>query len=181
MAKPFSRRFFLCLSAQIAACAVINPPLESLALQTGKKDQLVLFHTHTGESLRIDIKRPRPNPFLRKKINHFLRDFRTGETHSIDPGLIDLLCQIHRKSGGNGVFEVISGYRSVATNQKLRQKSSGVAKKSLHMKGQAIDIRLTTLKTAKLRDLAWKIRKGGVGYYARSDFVHLDTGRIRRW
>jgi uncharacterized protein YcbK (DUF882 family) len=176
----FSRRHFLSIAAQIAAGMVLFDPLESLALQS-KTRPLVFYHTHTHESLVIDITRPNPAKRIKKKLNNFLRDFRTGEVHPIDPDLIDILSRIQKKSGSKGAFEVISGYRSPATNKSLRSTSNGVAKKSLHMKGQAIDVRLTDLKSDKLRDVAWSIKKGGVGYYAQSDFVHIDTGRVRCW
>jgi len=175
-----SRRAFLAISAKIAAGMVVLDPIACMAAQV-KTSPLVFYHTHTHESLVVDIKGPNSVDRYKKTINRFLRDFRTGEVHPIDPTLIDLLCRIQKESGSKGAFEVISGYRSPATNKSLRLKSSGVAKKSLHMKGQAIDVRLTDLKTRELRDVAWSMQKGGVGYYAQSNFVHLDTGRVRQW
>jgi uncharacterized protein YcbK (DUF882 family) len=88
---------------------------------------------------------------------------------------------VAHKAGSRGEFEVISGYRSPKTNAKLRGKSSGVAKKSLHMQGRAIDVRLTDVDSATLHDIALELKLGGVGYYRKSDFVHLDTGRFRTW
>jgi uncharacterized protein YcbK (DUF882 family) len=117
-----------------------------------------------------------------KRLNHFLRDFRTGDEIAIDPQLFDLLYDVKRRLGHNdGTFEIISGYRSPRTNAVLRQTSSGVARRSLHMTGQAIDVRLTEMPTRSIRDAALTLSRGGVGYYPRSDFVHLDTGRVRRW
>jgi uncharacterized protein YcbK (DUF882 family) len=94
---------------------------------------------------------------------------------------MDILLKIQKETGSKGVFEVISGYRSPQTNASLRGKSKGVAKKSFHLKGKAIDIRLSDVPTRKLRDAAISLKAGGVGYYAQSDFVHIDTGRVRTW
>lgn len=114
-------------------------------------------------------------------MNHFLRDFRTGEVHTIDPALLDVLFDLRTLADRDDVFQIISGYRSPTTNSQLRRKSGGVAKRSLHMDGKAVDIRLTGFPTRKLRDLALSLQCGGVGYYASSDFLHLDTGRVRFW
>jgi uncharacterized protein YcbK (DUF882 family) len=115
------------------------------------------------------------------RINHILRDHRTGETRAMDPALMDLLSCVHRQLNCNAPFHIISGYRSPKTNTELRKRSSGVAKFSYHMLGQAIDIRLPECDTRKLRKVCLKLKKGGVGYYPRSDFVHLDTGTKRSW
>ena len=114
-------------------------------------------------------------------INHLLRDFRTGDVHAIDPKLLDLLHALRSATGSRKPFEVISGYRSPVTNHDLRALSDGVASGSLHMKGQAIDIRLGDVKLTALRDAARALGRGGVGYYAESNFVHVDTGRVRFW
>jgi uncharacterized protein YcbK (DUF882 family) len=114
-------------------------------------------------------------------LNHFLRDFRTGDAAEMDPAVFDILHEIQRRSGSAGTFEVISAYRSPATNEMLRDKSSGVAKNSQHLLGKAIDVRLTDLDTAELRDVALSLGRGGVGYYHDSDFVHVDTGSVRQW
>lgn len=114
-------------------------------------------------------------------MNQFLRDFRTGDEHEIDPGLLD---RLHRLAGATGTarpFEVISGYRSPATNQTLRLHSEGVAAGSLHMQGMAIDVRLPDVRLVALQKAALAARGGGVGYYPASRFVHVDTGRVRAW
>ena len=116
------------------------------------------------------------------RINRFLGDFRTGEIHTIDPALMDSLYDIQAAAGNeNGIFEVISGFRSLSTNTKLSGRSSGVAKRSLHMSGRAIDVRLAGTDTGKLRDLSIALQRGGTGYYPQSDFIHVDTGRFRCW
>jgi uncharacterized protein YcbK (DUF882 family) len=114
-------------------------------------------------------------------VNHFLRDFRTSEVHVIDPSLLDLLHELAGITGSTQPFQVISGYRSPATNEMLRRHSEGVAAGSLHMKGQAIDIRVAGVPLDALHRAALDLRRGGVGYYPASDFVHVDTGRVRRW
>ena len=114
-------------------------------------------------------------------INAFLFDFRTGDLTNIDPQLIDLIYDIREALGSKGTYEIISAYRSPATNEMLRQRSGDVAKNSQHLLGKAIDVRLTDIELPELRDSAIAMQRGGVGYYASSNFVHIDTGRVRRW
>jgi uncharacterized protein YcbK (DUF882 family) len=144
--------------------------------------ELRFYHTHTGERLSIVYRSA--NGYVTEaldELTRFLADFRTGESKPIDPGLFDMLHAMQQLTGGNGVYEIISGYRSPATNAQLRTHSSGVAERSLHMYGKALDVRLTGVELAKLRDAAWALQLGGVGYYPGLDFVHVDTGRVRRW
>ena len=110
-----------------------------------------------------------------------LRDYRADVAHPIDPKLLDLLYQLQAKVDHQGEFHVISGYRSPATNAMLRKQSSGVAKHSYHVLGKAIDIRMPGFDTRQLRNAAIALKDGGVGYYASSNFVHVDTGRVRYW
>ena len=175
-----SRRRFLVASAQAAAGLLICPPLNCWAREP-RKYPLNFFHTHTEECLKILHTPGCCSSTVQKKIKIFLRDFRTGDVHPIDPTLLDLLCKIQRVTGSRGTIEIISGYRSPQTNYILSHETSGVAKHSLHMKGQAVDIRITDLPTLQLRNTAEALRIGGVGYYASSDFVHLDTGPFRTW
>lgn len=139
------------------------------------------YHTHTDERLRV-VYFDRGNYVLEAlaSLNALLRDFRTGEIAEIDPQLFDTLHALSLACG-NGTYEIISGYRSAHTNAMLRGRSNGVASKSLHMLGRAIDVRLSGFDTRRLRDAAVNLQQGGVGYYAGSDFVHLDTGRVRTW
>ncbi len=116
-----------------------------------------------------------------EEVNRFLADFRTGDVAVIDPKLLDLIYEIRESLGSNGTYEVISAYRSPTTNEMLRSMSNGVSKNSQHVLGTAIDVRLDDVSTKKLRDAAIAMKKGGVGYYRISNFVHIDTGRLRRW
>ena len=180
-----SRRAFLgkaCLTG--AGLALLSAPDIARAVALTRKRTLSFFHTHTEEELEVAYTVGRIyNPIALDRINHFLGDFRTGEVHVIDPRLLDILWALQARSGRPGVFSVISGYRSPQTNAYLRgrSKNSGVAVKSLHMEGRAIDVRFSELPTDQLRDCAIDLESGGVGYYAKSDFVHLDTGEFRTW
>jgi len=116
------------------------------------------------------------------RIDWFLRDFRNGESKPIDPQLLDQLHALSELTGTEAPYEVISGYRSPSTNAWLQQHGGGgVATHSLHLEGRAIDVRLPDVPLAELRDAATSLRGGGVGFYPQSQFVHLDTGRVRRW
>ena len=143
--------------------------------------ELKFTHTHTGERSPSSTSGGTYLPDALATINQFLRDFRTSEVHAIDPGLLDLLHGLTGLTGSRQPFQVISGYRSPATNEMLRNHSEGVAAGSLHMQGRAIDIRLADVPLTTLRHAALAVRGGGVGYYPVSDFVHVDTGRVRTW
>jgi uncharacterized protein YcbK (DUF882 family) len=147
-----------------------------------KHKSLAFFNTHTGEHQDIAYwAQGRYLPDGLAAINRMLRDFRTGEIKSVDVRLLDLLHMLSTRFGANIPFHVISGYRSPKTNAMLCRRGTGVARRSLHMAGKAIDVRVPDLKLAKLRDAALDLRAGGVGYYPRSNFVHLDVGPVRHW
>ena len=144
--------------------------------------QLSFYHTHTAEELSVTYyEHGQYDPDALAKLNHLLRDFRTADAIEMDPAVFDILFDIQQEAGSTGVYQVISAYRSPATNEMLRGKSGGVAKNSQHLLGKAIDVRLTDVDTEKLRDVAHSLKRGGVGHYEKSDFVHVDTGRIRQW
>lgn len=143
---------------------------------------LGLRHLHTGEKLTVEYAvDDHYVPDALAAVNRLLRDFRTGDVHPIDPGLLDLLHQLARRLDTRQAFDVISGYRSPTTNAALRRRSEGVAARSLHMVGRAIDIRVGGVALPALRGAALELQRGGVGYYPASNFVHVDTGRIRQW
>lgn len=145
-------------------------------------DTLSFYNLHTAEKLKVTYReRGAIVPGTLDAINHLLRDFRTGEVHTIDVNLLDTLSLLYERFDRRGRFEIISGYRSPQTNEALRQATTGVAKKSLHLSGRAIDVRATAAQTKDLRAAALKLQRGGVGYYPKSNFVHLDTGAVRTW
>lgn len=156
--------------------------LSAAGIPGGDERALRFHHTHTGRQLELVY--ARDGQYLQPalaEIQDFLADFRTGDSHPIDPALLDFIFEIRETLGGNGTFEVISAYRSPGTNEMLRDKTSGVARDSQHLVGKAIDLRLSGVDLARLRDTAVAMRRGGVGYYPDSGFVHIDTGRVRRW
>jgi uncharacterized protein YcbK (DUF882 family) len=175
-----SRRQFLSFAAGAAATTLL--PLPAFALAGSRKRSLAFHNLHTGEDLSVTYfadGRYRTDALQQIAVN--LRDFRTGDVCAIDPKLLDLLCDLRRRMDCAAPFHVISGYRSPRTNQALAAKSNGVARKSLHMQGLAIDIRLPERNLAELRRVAMAMKGGGVGYYPKPGFVHLDVGRVRYW
>lgn len=143
---------------------------------------LSFWHTHTGERLTVTyFEAGCYRAECLTRVNQLLRDFRTGEVHSIDPGVLDILYLLQQQAGHPGDYEVISGFRSARTNELLRRTTEGVAQHSMHLVGRAIDVRLQGYPTRRLHALARSLARGGVGYYPASDFVHVDTGRVRFW
>ncbi len=116
-----------------------------------------------------------------ERVNYVLRDFRTKEVFPMDPHVIDIICMVHQKIGASDPLSILSGYRSPKTNAMLGRRTRGVASNSFHMYGQAIDIRMPGYSTRKLRNIARSLQAGGVGYYPRSSFIHVDTGSVRTW
>ena len=174
---PLSRRRLLGLAA---AVPIIGTPLPGRAAAATRR--LTLAHLHTGERATIEFfQSGRYQPDALGAANRLLRDFRTGEVATIDPTLLDLLHTLGERLGGAPTFEVISAYRSPTTNAALHRRSAGVASGSLHMHGKAIDIRVPGLPLSVLHAQALALRAGGVGYYPSSNFIHVDTGRPRRW
>jgi uncharacterized protein YcbK (DUF882 family) len=143
---------------------------------------LYLYNLHTGESLKtVYWSRGKYISEALVDINYILRDHRTGEIESIDKRLLDLLYAISKRLGTQDPFKIISGYRSPSTNAILCKRSSGVAKGSLHQKGKAADIRVPGCELSLLRNTALALKGGGVGFYPKSNFVHVDVGRVRYW
>jgi uncharacterized protein YcbK (DUF882 family) len=174
-----SRRQFLKLSLGAAASMAMMP---RLAWATVPVKELAFYNLHTGEKLRLAFyENGRYLPSAMQALNHFLRDYRTGDVHPMDPALFEQLHTLQRLAETPGEFHVISGYRSPQTNQMLHAHSDGVASHSLHLEGRAIDIRLPGKDLALLHKAALGMNAGGVGYYPGSEFVHIDTGRVRHW
>lgn len=164
------------------ATMLAPPAFAAMRMPESGSFKISFRNSHTGDSFsgvyRVGNKYL-PDAFDR--INYVLRDFRTGEQFPIDPRALDIVYMVQNRTGRAGAIEVLSGYRSPKTNKMLRQASTGVARNSLHMVGQAIDLRLPGYSTVRLRDIARSLQAGGVGYYPRSDFVHVDTGKVRHW
>ncbi len=143
---------------------------------------LELKSLHTGEVLKVTFDRETgPDSQTLAKLQHLLRDYRADEEHPMDPALYRLLIDLAESAGYPARYEVISGYRSPRTNAQLHAAGHAVAEHSLHMEGRAIDVRLLGCDLEKLRDVAVKAARGGVGFYPSSNFVHVDTGRVRTW
>jgi uncharacterized protein YcbK (DUF882 family) len=174
-----SRRAFVRTLALAAPMFALPKPGLADAISTRA---LRFSHTHTGEQLSVEyFGSGQYWPHALSAINWLLRDFRTGDVHVMDTELLDLLHRLAAMTDTGRPFQVISGYRSPATNEMLRHRSEGVAAGSLHMRGQAIDIRLADVPLIKLKAAALAAHRGGVGCYPASDFVHVDTGRVRSW
>lgn len=163
--------------------AASNVPSENIVRIAPSESRLRLFHTHTSEHLDVVFRRGSEYvPEALATLNRFLRDHRTGDIHQYDPRVFDLLSDLTAAAGRTGAeLQIICGYRTPWSNEFLRTHSTGVAKNSLHMQAEAIDIRLPGTPVAKLRDLALSLGRGGVGYYPASNFIHVDVGRVRRW
>jgi uncharacterized protein YcbK (DUF882 family) len=168
----------------VGALAGIVPFLGAGEAHAKKHDawRVSFKNAHTGESFNGVYRvgnRYLPEAF--ERLNYILRDFRTGEVFPMDPRVIDILSMVQERANSPVPFEILSGYRSPKTNSMLRNASTGVAKNSFHMYGQALDIRNPSISTKRVRNIAKGLRAGGVGYYPKSGFVHVDTGKYRSW
>lgn len=174
-----SRRNFLKLGLLAAALPL---PASASAWLAAPERRLSFHNLHTGESVNLPywVQGDYLSESL-AEINRVLRDHRTDQVAAIDTRLLDLLDRVKAELGTSQPFQVISGYRSPTSNQMLSAHSSGVAKRSLHMEGKAIDIRIPGVALANLRKTGLMLQGGGVGYYPASNFVHLDVGRVRTW
>jgi uncharacterized protein YcbK (DUF882 family) len=179
---PLARRRLLGLGLAAAATGALAPASAWAALPSAPDRSLAFHNTHTDEKLAaVYWRNGAADQGALTEINHILRDFRTGDVFRMDVKLLDLLAELHRRTGSKQPFQIISGYRSPKTNSMLASESNGVATHSLHMDGMAIDIRVADVKLKTLHDTAVAMKLGGVGMYPASDFVHVDTGRVRYW
>ncbi len=176
-----ARRRFLQLGLTVMACSVATPAMAMMPRIKGVKE-LAFHNLHTDERLHVaywkDGTYSRP---ALSRVNQILRDYRSGEVCAMHPNLMDLLHDLQARLGNTNSFEIISGYRSPRTNAMMASYSDGVAKHSYHTKGMAVDIRLPGTPLAKIHNVALAMRRGGVGYYPDSQFVHVDVGPVRRW
>lgn len=181
-AGTISRRRFLTRSSMAAVGALLLPSTKSVASILSTERTLSFHNVHTDEELTIrccpekDYDRE-----TRLRFSSLLRDHHADEVREMDPGLIDIFFALSAFTGSSGTFQVLSGYRSPETNGWLRRFSHGVAEHSMHIEGKAVDIRMDDVSIREIRQAGMALAMGGVGYYPRSNFVHLDTGRIRSW
>lgn len=178
-----SRRRFLSCCGQAALVGLAPAPLWAAANpQRPSTNSLSLLNIHTGERLACTYREGgRLRPDALAAIDRILRDYRTGAVKPIDPQLLDLLAAVARRLGTDNPFQIVSGYRSPETNALLRRQGHGVARHSYHLLGRAVDVKVPGITTRELHTAALGERGGGVGYYPRSGFVHLDTGPVRTW
>jgi uncharacterized protein YcbK (DUF882 family) len=187
VARELNRRRFLGIGAAVAAASVVPARVAAAtpARPAAPERVLSFFNTHTGERLKASYCCGGVyQPEALREINHILRDFRTDEIKAIDPKLLDLLYELEGTLETDRPVHIISGYRSPHTNALLRERggaTTGVARRSLHMDGKAIDIRIPGVKLEHLHRAARSLKLGGVGYYPSPNFVHVDTGRVRYW
>jgi uncharacterized protein YcbK (DUF882 family) len=173
-----SRRRFLKFGLAAIASAAVWPAEAKLV----DRRRLSFENLHTGERLdTVYWVNGAYQPGALRAINVLLRDFRSGDVYPIDRKLLDLLVHLRARLNSAAPIQVISGYRSPETNALLASYSDGVAAGSLHMQGMAIDLRVPGRSLRSVHRVALTMAAGGVGYYPRSDFVHVDTGRVRRW
>lgn len=176
------RRGFLKSGLFLTAALGFWTPALAHASKPVSGREIKLTNAHTGEKFTGEYwynGKYLPDAF--GAIKSVMRDHRTNEKFPIDPRLMDILYVLHKRIDSNNLFNVFSGYRSSATNAKLRRLTHGVARNSLHMTGQAVDIDLPGTRLSSLRQSAIGLKSGGVGFYPSSNFVHIDTGRVRVW
>jgi uncharacterized protein YcbK (DUF882 family) len=182
VSMTMSRRYFLKLGLLTVAASAASPIVASARTHLYPERSLAFYNIHTGEHLQVAYwTEGNYHAGALDEINYLLRDYRTGQVKAIDPSLLDLLNSVNHVLKSPQPFHVVSGYRSPETNAMLAEASNGVAKHSLHIEGKAIDIYLPDRSLPDLRRVALALGQGGVGYYPKSEFVHMDVGRVRSW
>nr|WP_321465398.1 DUF882 domain-containing protein [uncultured Desulfobulbus sp.] len=177
-----TRRSFLIHSTQALAGLATLSIADICSAKVAKKRSISLYHVRAQKELTVRYGTGNSyDPRALAQINAFLRDYQTGQIHRMDPKLLDILWVVQQEMGTKGPYKVVSAFRSPQTNRKLARTKSGVAGHSLHMQGKAIDISLPGVSLSHIRQCAMNMQTGGVGYYPKSDFVHLDTGIYRTW
>lgn len=178
----YGRRSLLKFGLGAMGAGLVAPALAFADTSTADMRAVSLDNLHTGEKLQaVYWEQGEYIPDVLDAVNEHLRDYRTGEIHPINPRLLDVLDTLTALTGANASFQVISGYRSAATNAMLHERSEEVAKKSFHIRGMAIDIRLPGVDLSHLHAAALSLGRGGVGYYPDSNFIHVDVGPVREW
>ena len=164
--------------------AALTPAQTQNAIANGDTRTIHLHHTHSGETIQATFRvNGQYDPAVLEKLNHFLRDWRNDETIKMDPRLFDTVWETYRESGSREPIQIVSAYRSPKTNAMLRRRSKAVAEYSQHMLGKAMDMHYTDVPMSRVREIAMRLQRGGVGYYptAGTPFVHLDVGNVRAW
>jgi uncharacterized protein YcbK (DUF882 family) len=178
-------RVALIVAAMLSLVALSGARVQAgdVSSQRGQEHVLRLYNTHTGERLEIVFRHGDEYvPGALAKLDYFLRDHNTGDVRHFDPRLYDILADLTASVGHPaGEIDIVCGYRTPSTNESLRAHTTGVAKNSLHIQAEAIDLRMPGVNTLTLRRAALALHRGGVGYYPHSDFIHVDTGRVRQW
>ncbi len=181
--KSFTKRraFLRSAAFMVGGLSVVSPAFAGLT--TKRERQVSFYNKHTGETVRAVYWVPDEGYVKQSlaEVSYILRDHRTDEVKPVDPQLLDQMYAMHLALSARQPIHVISGYRSPATNAMLRRRSRHVAKNSLHMQGRAVDIRVPGRRVADVYRAAVSLKAGGVGFYPRSEFVHIDTGRVRTW
>lgn len=179
---PGRRRFIGRVGLIALGGLAARPAAASVRSRAPGERMLAFYNTHTGESLKtVYWARGDYSPEALTDIDYILRDFRSGDVKPIAPQLLDVAHELQRMLDSTAPIHVISGYRSPATNAALAARSGGVARHSLHLEGEALDLRLPGRELKDVQRAALALRRGGVGYYPRSNFVHIDIGRVRTW
>lgn len=177
-----NRRIFLRSAAAITGSSIVPTVLAKRAPVLEVDKELHLYNIHTGEFVKTTFQQAgQYDQQGLDQLDHLLRDHRSGESTLISRTLLDDIYTLQQLFKPNQAIEIISGYRSPKTNEKLRAMGHGVAKRSLHMQGKAIDIRIPGINLRQVRQAALALKSGGVGYYPKSGFIHLDVGRVRQW
>ncbi|MDT8406451.1 MAG: YcbK family protein [Methylococcales bacterium] len=182
-ANQHRRRFLKTLAGCAVAGGMAIPEAYAAKSRYPSHKALALANLHTGEKIKaVYFEHGRYLPDAIKEIEWLMRDYRTDQAHRIDRALLDQIHELKRRLGvSHKPVQILSGYRSPFTNKQLRKQSRGVAKNSLHMQGRAVDLQIEGVSVSRLRAAALTMRKGGVGYYPGSGFVHIDTGAVRTW
>jgi len=177
-----SRRTFLKRSSLAAVAGLMMPSLSEAYTALSRDRTLRFLNTNTEEELIIKCSPEKDyDRETKQRFSSLMRDHHADEVREMDPALIDVFFALSALTGASGTFKVLSGYRSPETNSWLKRFSHGVAENSMHIEGKAVDIRMDEMSTSQIHQAALALSMGGVGYYPRSDFVHLDTGIIRSW
>jgi uncharacterized protein YcbK (DUF882 family) len=173
---------FAVVSVAAALCSLFAASSTETAVANGDTRSLDLYHSHTGESIHATFRvNGAYDPAVLEKLNYFLRDWRNNDVTHMDPRLFDVVWEVYRTAGATQPIEVVSAYRSPETNAMLRARSKAVAEHSQHILGKAMDSRITGLSMEQIREIGMRLQRGGVGYYQRENFVHLDVGNVRHW